>query len=581
MERNLGNRRQRDYLETSFWNEDSEDSDEGIGSDESMDQSDQCSCVRDEGSDNTKNDTNNGSKTSIKQTKEPLSVTKFLKILKLSMVPNTSSFFSAPSRVFGIDLSIHLDSTKTNLPQIVEWCTRTIEGRGKKDIKSLEGVYRLSGQVSHIKALKLSFDAGHPPTKYDAINIHSVGSLLKLYFRELPEPLCVFSLYSDFVRAARLDTANRLAHMKKTLRGLPEEHYRTLSHLMEHLHHLSLSSILTGMTCRNLAIVWAPNLLRSLRQDMASEESLRDIGVQAKVIECFIENYGELFKDKKFSERTDAFHEVSIDQAIARATSLNNFPILRSQQNLYQNSSLKSKKKSSPREDKDQQDNDSLYLSRKPPIHNFTKSGTNFGRDSMPIVQKGKFQKALSSVSISTNSLSSWAPPNSGVHRDSSPQSTYKSLPALDKHFDQLDREFQEISDSVDVLYQQEDTEIEFLDTFLDYDSISINCKESDQESEIKKLSVKGQQGLSPTMASEKERIEPRKDRIRERIKSLTNRSKLSLRNFGSRENLQNMKEGLQKSKERLSSALSPSKIRQGSYEWSVRRSSDGRNCRT
>ena len=66
---------------------------------------------------------------------------------------------------------------------------------------------------------------------------------------------------------------------------------------MAHLHHLSLSSLLTGMTCRNLAIVWAPNLLRSLHQEFVSLESLRDIGVQAKVVECFIENYHELFSE--------------------------------------------------------------------------------------------------------------------------------------------------------------------------------------------------------------------------------------------------------------------------------------------
>jgi len=73
--------------------------------------------------------------------------------------------------------------------------------------------------------------------------------------------------------------------------------FRTLSHLVKHLHHLSKSSEFTGMNCRNLAIVWAPNLLRSLHQDIVSEESLKDIGDQAKVIECFIENYTDLFHD--------------------------------------------------------------------------------------------------------------------------------------------------------------------------------------------------------------------------------------------------------------------------------------------
>ena len=47
-------------------------------------------------------------------------------------------------------------------------------------MKSLEGIYRLSGQSSQIKALRLSFDAGQTPTRFDVTNIHSVGSLLKV-----------------------------------------------------------------------------------------------------------------------------------------------------------------------------------------------------------------------------------------------------------------------------------------------------------------------------------------------------------------------------------------------------------------
>ena len=181
----MENQEQRGYLETSFWDDGSENEnsdDEGIGSDESMDQTEQCSC--DTNKDNDKTNDNQKSeleksKPLINQSKDPLRVTKFLRILKQSMVSNSSPVM-ARRRVFGEDLSSHLDSSKTLVPQIMEWCTRTIEERGKDDMKNLEGVYRLSGQVSHIKALKLSFDTGRPPTKHETINIHSVGSLLKV-----------------------------------------------------------------------------------------------------------------------------------------------------------------------------------------------------------------------------------------------------------------------------------------------------------------------------------------------------------------------------------------------------------------
>ena len=167
---------------------------------------------------------------------------------------------------------------------------------------------------------------------------------------------------------------------------------------MAHLHHLSLSSILTGMTCRNLAIVWAPNLLRSLRQDMASEESLRDIGVQAKVIECFIENFHELFSDKSRllieSARRNTFREISIDHAVARAKSAKKCNISISQQSLYSDLSVKRNKKTSHEEFKCPPAQDSPYLSQKPPFQHFQKRGSQSRRDcSMPAVPNRHFQK--------------------------------------------------------------------------------------------------------------------------------------------------------------------------------------------
>ena len=170
-------REHKKYLETSFWSEGSEaekdSDDEGIGSDESMDQREQCSCFIDERC-HPENQSN--SNTLSKQSKDPQRVTKFLRGLKQSILLSTSSLQLSSRRVFGVNL----DQCADIVPQIVDWCTRTIEERGKNDMKSLEGVYRLSGQVSHIKALKLSFDASHPPKKHETINIHSVGSLLKV-----------------------------------------------------------------------------------------------------------------------------------------------------------------------------------------------------------------------------------------------------------------------------------------------------------------------------------------------------------------------------------------------------------------
>ena len=39
--------------------------------------------------------------------------------------------------------------------------------------------------------------------------------------------------------------------------------FRTLHYLMLHLHRVASHASKTGMTAKNLAIVWAPNLIRS------------------------------------------------------------------------------------------------------------------------------------------------------------------------------------------------------------------------------------------------------------------------------------------------------------------------------
>ena len=97
-----------------------------------------------------------------------------------------------------------------------------------------------------------------------------------------------------------------------------------MSHLVSHLHQLSQFSSFTGMTSCNLAIVWAPNILRSLHQDFFSVESIRDIGDQAKVVECFIDNYEELFAE-------DTITAVVENHAMVDHEGINYGPAMKSQ----------------------------------------------------------------------------------------------------------------------------------------------------------------------------------------------------------------------------------------------------------
>lgn len=189
-------------------------------------------------------------------------------------------------RVFGCDLSEHLLNSGRDIPLVLKCCSDFIEAHGIVD-----GIYRLSGVTSNIQRLRSIFDEDRVPSLTEDTSIkqdiHSVASLLKMYFRELPNPLCTYQLYDEFVAAVQSPAERRIENMRRVVRKLPPPHYRTLEYLMGHLGRVCGHSSGTGMTARNVAIVWAPNLLRcrSLDQGVAA---LQGVGVQAVVTEFLI-----------------------------------------------------------------------------------------------------------------------------------------------------------------------------------------------------------------------------------------------------------------------------------------------------
>lgn len=57
-------------------------------------------------------------------------------------------------------------------------------------------------------------------------------------------------------------------------------YFRTLEYLMRHLARVAKHGASTGMTTRNVAIVWAPNLLRCEALEVGGVAALQGVGVQ-------------------------------------------------------------------------------------------------------------------------------------------------------------------------------------------------------------------------------------------------------------------------------------------------------------
>uniref|UniRef100_A0A8C7G7H5 Rho GTPase activating protein 32a n=1 Tax=Oncorhynchus kisutch TaxID=8019 RepID=A0A8C7G7H5_ONCKI len=203
-------------------------------------------------------------------------------------------------RVFGCDLGEHLLNSEHDVPQVIKCCTEFIERHGVVD-----GMYRLSGISSNIQKLRHEFDSEEiPDLSRDVFkqDIHSVGSLCKLYFRELPNPLLTYQLYERFSEAVSAATdEERLVKIHNVIQQLPPPHYRTLEFLMRHLSQLATFSPITNMHTKNLAIVWAPNLLRSKQIESAcfsGTAAFMEVRIQSVVVEFIMNNTESLFSRK-------------------------------------------------------------------------------------------------------------------------------------------------------------------------------------------------------------------------------------------------------------------------------------------
>ncbi|XP_016412911.1 rho GTPase-activating protein 27-like, partial [Sinocyclocheilus rhinocerous] len=161
--------------------------------------------------------------------------------------------------VFGCHLHNLCSQEKTRVPSFVEKCIRTVEKRGL----GIDGLYRVSGNLSVIQ--KLRFKADHEDLDLEEGNwdIHVITGALKLFFRELQEPLFPYNLFNDFINGIKIpDYYNKIAHMRNLVRSLLPPNRETMEALFSHLRKVIQHGDENRMTVQNVAIVFGPTLLK-------------------------------------------------------------------------------------------------------------------------------------------------------------------------------------------------------------------------------------------------------------------------------------------------------------------------------
>eukprot|EP01120_Amphizonella_sp_Union-15-10_P011222 TRINITY_DN4706_c0_g1_i2.p1 TRINITY_DN4706_c0_g1~~TRINITY_DN4706_c0_g1_i2.p1 ORF type:complete len:562 (+),score=95.43 TRINITY_DN4706_c0_g1_i2:42-1727(+) len=145
-----------------------------------------------------------------------------------------------------------------SIPIIVHDAVTALIKQGMK----LEGLFRLSGNQSKVEAIKKLYDSGKP-VDLEIRDPHVIAGVLKLYLRELPEPLFTTDLYMEFIEDYdEKDEEKTKKALLETLPKLPPTHRALLKTLLMLFAKISADEE-NKMTSSNLAICISPNLFRS------------------------------------------------------------------------------------------------------------------------------------------------------------------------------------------------------------------------------------------------------------------------------------------------------------------------------
>uniref|UniRef100_A0A8D0FQ60 Rho GTPase activating protein 27 n=1 Tax=Strix occidentalis caurina TaxID=311401 RepID=A0A8D0FQ60_STROC len=196
-------------------------------------------------------------------------------------------------QVFGCSLQALCERERGTVPRFVLQCIQTVERRGL----DIDGLYRVSGNLATVQKLRYKVEHDEHLDLDDGRweDIHVVTGALKLFFRELPEPLVPLSHFDKFIAAIKMqDPTRRGRCVRDLVFSLPPAHHDTMKVLFRHLCRVIEYKEENRMSVQSIAIVFGPTLLRP-----ASEEGNMAMHMvfQNQVVEHILNQYSYIFPD--------------------------------------------------------------------------------------------------------------------------------------------------------------------------------------------------------------------------------------------------------------------------------------------
>ncbi|XP_072237939.1 rho GTPase-activating protein 15 isoform X2 [Leuresthes tenuis] len=218
-------------------------------------------------------------------------------------------------QVFGCSLEMLCERERSTIPRFVKLCTEAVERRGL----DTDGIYRVSGNLAVIQKLRFLVNHERAVTtdgrymfpaelvQEEKLNldgsewedIHVITGALKLFFRELPEPLVPYGFFTDIVETVKMsDYVEKVDRLKCLVLNMPPPNHDTLQFMCQHLRRVLEYSDTNRMTSQNIAIVFGPTLMRSERDN---GNMAVNMVYQNQAVELILSEYDHIFGTRGLS----------------------------------------------------------------------------------------------------------------------------------------------------------------------------------------------------------------------------------------------------------------------------------------
>ncbi|VDK41761.1 unnamed protein product [Anisakis simplex] len=195
------------------------------------------------------------------------------------------------------------DAHSLHVPRIVADCTEYLHNNGMNAV----GLFRVAGSAKRCRHLRSALEKSSSQNLplLEMVTPHDVATLLKEYFRDLPEPLLSKDHYHAYITAAKTSVEERIECIKMLIALLPQPNIDTLFVLLNFLHDVAANAndqlndcgevvqVGNKMDARNLATIFAPSILRS--DHAKPHTTLTDNDAQVTVVETMIEYVDSIF----------------------------------------------------------------------------------------------------------------------------------------------------------------------------------------------------------------------------------------------------------------------------------------------